>query len=69
MAGKLDEHRVQLWFGQHLLREYRAEPTAATEYAKAMGLRFPGIMIKVDRAAVDGLVHLPCEQLWTVMTP
>jgi len=63
------EVRVQVWFGRDLLREYRAEDTAAHEYARAIGRRFPGLLVTVDQETVDGLVQLPCEQLWTVITP
>lgn len=63
-----EERRVLLWFGEHLLRAYRAEPTAAVEYANAVGAHFPGLTVTVDREDVDGLVRLPCEQLWT-LTP
>ena len=69
MAGEeTEEHRVQLYFGEVLLRTYRAEPVAALEYAKAIGQRFPGLLVTVDKEAVDGLVQLPCEQLWS-LTP
>ncbi|WP_152362161.1 hypothetical protein [Microlunatus speluncae] len=63
-----DEHRVQLWFGAVVLRTYRAEPTAAREYARSIGRRFQGLRVTVDEGATPGLDPLPCEQLWT-LTP
>ncbi len=66
--GEPEDHRVMLWFGEHLLRSYRADPSAATEYSKAISQHFPGVMVTVDKEAVEGLVRLPCEQLWT-LTP
>ncbi|WP_152361399.1 hypothetical protein [Microlunatus speluncae] len=63
-----EDRRVLVWFEEHLLRAYRAEPSAAMEYAKAVGRHFPGLIVTVDKEAVDGLVQLPCEQLWT-LTP
>lgn len=68
MSHDSKQHRVQLWFGEHLLKSFRAEPAAAQEYAAAMDQRFPGILVTVDEEPVHGLAHLPCEQLWT-LTP
>lgn len=62
------ERRVTLWFGQHVLRNYRAEAGAAQQYASAIGRRFPGLEVTVDDAVTDELQPLPCEQLWT-LTP
>ena len=62
------EHRVQLWFGPHILRTYRAAPSAAEQYAEAIGSRFPGLRVTVDDQAGQGLAPLPCEQLW-ILTP
>lgn len=69
-ADSATESRVQLWFGPHMLRSYRAEHRAAEAYAAAIGQRFPGLNVTVDRCeSVDQLDRLPCEQLWTVITP
>lgn len=62
------DRRVQLWFGPHVLRTYRAAPSAAQEYAQAIGSRFPGVRVTVDDQAGQGLAPLPCEQLW-ILTP
>lgn len=61
---------VQLWFGPHLLRSYRANHEAAQAYATAIGRRFPGLNVTVKpHGPTDQLERLPCEQLWTVITP
>lgn len=62
------EQRVQLWFGPHVLRTYRAESGAAEEYARAIGRRFPGLRVTLDRDVADGMEPLPGEQLWS-LTP
>ncbi|MFC7623150.1 hypothetical protein [Microlunatus sp. GCM10028923] len=64
-----DWRRVRVWFGPHLLRDYRAEASAAEGYAQAMGSRFGGLEITVDSEVNDQLTPLPCEQLWSVLTP
>jgi hypothetical protein len=63
-----DELRVRVWFGPHLLHDYRAERTAANSYAEAIGRRFAGLSVTVDGWVSDDLQQLPCEQLWT-LTP
>jgi hypothetical protein len=37
--------RVQVWFGNHPIAHYCAEPTLAARYAAAMGRRFPSLQI------------------------
>lgn len=61
--------RVQLWFGPHLLHNYRAGAEVAEEYAAAIGRRFGGLKITIDREATPDLTPLPCQQLWDVLTP
>ena len=63
------ELRVQLWFGPHLLHNYRAGAEAAEAYAAAIGRRFAGLKITIDSEATAELSPLPCEQLWGVLTP
>ncbi len=62
------ERRVRVWFGEHLLHDYRAGAVAAQEYATAIGRRFPGLAVTVDDDVTEELRPLPCEQLWT-LTP
>ncbi|WP_152364829.1 hypothetical protein [Microlunatus speluncae] len=64
-----EQRRVRVWFGPHLLRDYRAEVTAAEGYAQAIARRFGGLKVTVDAEVTDDLDPLPCEQLWTVVTP
>lgn len=65
----VEQLRVRVWFGPHLLHDYRAEASAAESYAEAIGRRFGGIQVTVDNEANDDLDPLPCQQLWTVLTP
>lgn len=58
------DRRVRLWFGPHLLHDYRAGADAAAEYAEAIGRRFAGLKITIDAEVSDDLPPLPCEQLW-----
>ncbi len=62
------ELRVRLWFGPHLLHDYRAGAEAAERYAEAIGKRFAGLRVTLDSAVTADLSPLPCEQLWT-LTP
>lgn len=58
--------RVRVWFGEHVVCDYRADPVAAERYAAAMARRFAGLRITVDDGVADDLRPLPCEQLWTL---
>lgn len=75
MSGQvLDLQRVRVWFGEHVVVEYVAEPVRAEQYVEAMGRRFAGLRVTVDprRGVVDTGVRrtapLPAERLW-VLTP
>ncbi|GAB3768554.1 hypothetical protein BKA15_005332 [Microlunatus parietis] len=68
-ADVATERRVRVYFGEHLLREYKADQAAALRYAHAIGRRFPGLLVTVDGQTVEGLAQLPCEQLWTLLPP
>jgi hypothetical protein len=37
--------RVRVWFGEHAIADYTAEPALAECYAAAMGRRFTGLRI------------------------
>jgi hypothetical protein len=69
MTEQPTELRVRVWFGPHLLHDYRAEASAAESYAQAIGRRFGGLRITVDTEVSDALDPLPCQQLWAVITP
>ncbi len=62
------QRRVRVWFGEHLLHDYRADADAAAEYSAAIGRRFAGLQVKLDSEVTEELQPLPCEQLWT-LTP
>lgn len=62
------ELRVRLWFGQHVLHDYRADGDVARRYAKEIGRRFAGLKITIDSEVSTDMPQLPCEQLWT-LTP
>lgn len=67
-AAEAGVRRVRVWFGPHLLHDYRAGAEAAEEYAKAIGKRFAGLTVTVDTEATEDMAPLPCEQLW-MLTP
>jgi len=71
--------RVRVWFGQHVIADYLAEPETAGRYALAMSRRFAGLNVTLDRhhdgsTSVDeakadrGPDPLPSERLWE-LTP
>jgi hypothetical protein len=60
--------QVRIWFGDHLVVEYAAEPERAHQYAEAMRRRFAGLRVTVDTASVAEVAPLPAEDLWT-LTP
>lgn len=68
-GGGPEQRRVQVWFGEHLLHDYRAGAKAAEEYAAAIGRRFAGLRVTVDSEVTAAMQQLPCEQLWDVLTP
>jgi hypothetical protein len=38
-------HRVQVWFGSHLIIEHDEDEPEAAEYEAAMRRRFPGLRV------------------------
>lgn len=57
--------RIRLWFGPHVIHDYRAEAGAAEQYAQAIGRRFAGLRVTIDSRVTNDLKPLPCEQLWS----
>jgi hypothetical protein len=47
-TGVEQELRVRVWFGAHLLRDYRAEASTAQSYAESIGQRFAGLTVTID---------------------
>jgi hypothetical protein len=43
--------RVRVWFGEHMIADYRAEPALAARYAAAMSRRFAGLRVTNDPIA------------------
>lgn len=60
--------RVRVWFGDHIVADYRAEADVADRYAAAMSRRFAGLRVTSEPIpALDpGGVSLPGERLWEV---
>ncbi|MEV0801660.1 hypothetical protein AB0I34_28460 [Kribbella sp. NPDC050281] len=61
--------RVRVWFGDHVVADYRAEAELAERYAEAMSRRFAGLRVTSDPISDTdpgpGRV-LPGERLWEV---
>ncbi|MEI8410662.1 MULTISPECIES: hypothetical protein [unclassified Kribbella] len=61
--------RVRVWFGDHVVADYRAEAELAERYAAAMSRRFAGLRVTSDPIpdADPGPDRaLPGERLWEV---
>ena len=61
--------RVRVWFGDHVVADYRAEAELAERYAAAMSRRFAGLRVTSDPIPdTDPGPHraLPGERLWEV---
>ncbi|GAA1696397.1 hypothetical protein GCM10009745_48060 [Kribbella yunnanensis] len=44
---------VKVWFGEHVIAEYTAEPEAAMRYQAAMTRRFASLCITIEPAVSD----------------
>ncbi len=60
--------RVRVWFGDHVVADYRAEADVADRYAAAMSRRFAGLRVTSEPIPVmdPGGRALPGERLWEV---
>lgn len=47
------DRRVRVWFGEHVIADYTAEPAKAVQYQKAMTRRFYGLRVTIDPAVPD----------------
>ena len=75
-APQRHQVRVRVWFGSHVIADYRADAGLADRYAAAMGRRFAGLRITYEpiepdawQPAVPGapLPDLPSNQLlWSL---
>lgn len=63
-----ERRRVRVWFGEHVIADYCAEPALAERYAEAMSRRFAGLRVTneplppVDRVPDP----LPGERMWDI---
>jgi hypothetical protein len=64
--GAKVRRRVRVWFGEHVIADYCAEPLLAERYAKAMARRFAGLRVTNEALNGDGPSSrpLPDERLW-----
>ncbi|MEU4607242.1 hypothetical protein AB0F43_30020 [Kribbella sp. NPDC023972] len=61
--------RVRVWFGDHVVADYRAEAELAERYAVAMARRFAGLRVTNDPIPESDSGPdraLPGERLWEV---
>lgn len=69
VAERVEQKRhVRVWFGQHVIAAYVAEPELAQRYATAMARRFAGLRVTNDPVAPKGKPGrpLPGERLWDI---
>ena len=67
-SQSIEQRRVRVWFGEHVIADYVAEPERAARYAVAMDRRFAGLKITNDpvpSAPLD-FQPLPSERLWDI---
>ncbi|MDN5854990.1 MAG: hypothetical protein L0K86_19490 [Actinomycetia bacterium] len=57
---------IRVWFGEHVLADYAAEPAVADRYAEAMRQRFMGLRVTSDPLPDDQATKepLPTKQMW-----
>ena len=57
---------IRVWFGEHVLADYSAEPAVADRYAEAMRQRFMGLRVTSDPLPADGAAKepLPTKRMW-----
>ena len=44
------DRRVRIWFGEHIIAEYTAEPETALRYQAAMTRRFASLRVTIEPA-------------------
>ncbi|MGW7680693.1 hypothetical protein ACWGID_08150 [Kribbella sp. NPDC054772] len=68
-AVRVERRRVRVWFGDHVVADYRAEAEVADRYAEAMSRRFAGLRVTSDPIPDHDpgpQRRLPGERLWEV---
>lgn len=66
---RVERRRVRVWFGDHVVADYRAEAEVAERYAEAMSRRFAGLRVTSDPLPEHDPGperRLPGERLWEV---
>ncbi|MGZ0152793.1 hypothetical protein ACXJJ3_37445 [Kribbella sp. WER1] len=69
VAVRVERRRVRVWFGDHVVADYRAEAELAERYAEAMSRRFAGLRVTCEPLAEHERGperKLPGERLWEV---
>ncbi|MFB6720175.1 hypothetical protein ACFCV3_08460 [Kribbella sp. NPDC056345] len=46
------DRRVRVWFGEHVIAEYTAEPATAIQYQAAMTRRFASLRVTIEPVTV-----------------
>ncbi|WP_432877712.1 hypothetical protein ACQPYH_29305 [Kribbella sp. CA-245084] len=68
-AVRVERRRVRVWFGDHVVADYRAEAELAERYAAAMSRRFAGLRVTSEPVPDQDPGperKLPGERLWEV---
>jgi hypothetical protein len=66
---RVERRRVRVWFGDHVVADYRAEAELAERYAAAMSRRFAGLRVTSEPVPDQDPGperKLPGERLWEV---
>ncbi|MFD7159456.1 hypothetical protein ACFV9C_32990 [Kribbella sp. NPDC059898] len=69
VAVRVERRRVRVWFGEHVVADYRAEAELAERYAEAMSRRFAGLRVTSEPLPEHDPGperRLPGERLWEV---
>lgn len=66
-----ERRHVRVWFGEHVIASYVAEPDLAESYARAMGRRYAGLRVTNDLVPVDApsAQPLPPRRIWGAVDP
>ena len=67
----LELRHVRVWFGQHVIASYVADPESAKRYAEAMDRRYAGLKVTNDPVPVPdpNAQPLPPRRIWGAVDP